>query len=161
MHAVKIAAPANGRFTVLFNLKHFKMPTYSVTQLTTAADCDAVLTIAAKEQKDLDWKKLSVERQKDTYAENSVEISAELTAKEAELAALNDVIAGLPDGELKDDNVKKKTRTEYSIFLLNDRKANYGAVALLEKEYDLQRVLRELEETQKFITEVTARKAAL
>lgn len=130
-------------------------------QLTTAADCDAVLSIAAKEQKDLEWKKLSIQRQKEAYAENSVEIAAELAAKEAELAALDTVINTLPDGELKEDNIKKRRRVDYSIFLLNDRKANYGAVALVEKEYDEQRVLRELEETAALVTEVEARKAAL
>ncbi|MCF3110905.1 hypothetical protein LL912_19120 [Niabella sp. CC-SYL272] len=137
------------------------MPNYSTTQLTTVADCDAVLSIATKEQKDLEWKKLSIERQKEIYAENSVEISAELAAKQAELTTLDTIIAGLPEGELKEENIKKRKRTEYSIFLLTDRKANYGAVALLEKEYDLQRVLRELDETDAFITEVQARKSTM
>lgn len=134
---------------------------YSVNQLSTVADRDAVLNIATKEKKDLEWKKISIERQKETYAENAVEIATELAAKEAELAALDAVIAGLPDGELKEENIKKRRRTEYSIFLLNDRQANYGAVALLEKEYDLQRVMQELAETTVFITEVEARKAAI
>ena len=137
------------------------MPNYSVNQLTTVDDCNAVLNIAQKEQKDLEWRRLSFERQKELYSENAVEVSTELTAKEAELAALDAVIASLPDGELKDENIKKRKRTEYSIFLLNDRKANYGAVALLEKEFDLQRVMRELEETAIFIAEVEARKASL
>ena len=137
------------------------MPNYSVNQLTTVDDCNAVLNIAQKEQKDLEWRRLSFERQKEMYSENAVEVSTELAAKEAELAALDAVIASLPDGELKDENIKKRKRTEYSIFLLNDRKANYGAVALLEKEFDLQRVMRELEETAIFIAEVEARKASL
>lgn len=137
------------------------MPNYSVTQLTTVADCDAVLSIANKEKKDLEWKKLSFERQKEMYSENAVEVSTELAAKQAELSALDAVIASLPDGELKDENIKKRKRTEYSIFLLNDRQANYGAVALLEKEFDLERVLRELEETTVFISEVEARKATV
>lgn len=137
------------------------MPNYSVDQLTTAADCDAMLVLATKEQKDLDWKKLSIERQREQYAENAVEISTELAAKEAELAALDSIVAGLPEGDLKDDNLKKKRRVEYSIFLLTDRKANYGSVALLEKEYDLQRVQREIEETQAFVDEINARKAAV
>lgn len=137
------------------------MPNYSTTQLTTVTDCNAVLNIATKEQKDLEWKKLSIERQKEIYAENAVEISTELAAKQAELTTLDAIIAGLPDGELKEENVKKRKRTEYSIFLLTDRKANYGAVALLEKEYDLQQVLRQLEETTTFIAEVQAQKDSL
>lgn len=137
------------------------MPDYSVDQLTTVEDCNAVLNIATKEQKDLEWKRISIERQKEMYSENAVEISTELAAKEAELTALDAVIAGLPEGDLKEENIKKRKRAEYSIFLLTDRKANYGAVALLDKEYDLQCVLQALEETATFIAEVQARKAAV
>lgn len=31
------------------------MPNYSVTQLTSVSDCDAVLTIATKEKQDLEF----------------------------------------------------------------------------------------------------------
>ncbi|MBZ4192161.1 hypothetical protein [Niabella beijingensis] len=134
------------------------MANYSFDQLITIADFDAVLSIARKEQKDLDWRKLSLERQKQQYAENAVEISTELTAKQAELAALDGIIASLPEGDLKKEHEKRRRRTEYSISLLTDRKTNYGAVALLEKEYDLERVLRELEETAAFITELENRR---
>ncbi|ANH80986.1 hypothetical protein A8C56_08340 [Niabella ginsenosidivorans] len=87
-----------------------------------------------------------------------MEISTELAAKQAELAALDGIIAGLPEGDLKKEHEKRRRRTEYSISLLTDRKTNYGAVALLEKEYDLERVLRELEETAAFITELQNRR---
>lgn len=137
------------------------MSNYSFLQLSTTADCDAILHLVTKEQKDLEWKKLSIERQKETYAENAVEISTELIAKQAELAALDSVIPTLPEGELKEENIKRRKRADYAIFLLTDRKANYGAVALLEKEFDLARVEQELLETASFITSLEARKAEL
>lgn len=137
------------------------MANYSVEQLTTVADCDAVLNIATEEQKNLEWKKLSLERQKEQYAKNAVGIAAELVGKQAEKAALDTVIDNLPDGPTKNENIVKRTKVEYSIFLLENRKTNYGDVALLEREYDMERVAKELEETAVFITEVEARKAAI
>ena len=137
------------------------MAHYPVSQLTTVSDCDAVLNIAASEQKNLEWKKLSVERQKEQYARNAISIAADLMAKQAEKQALDTVVANLPEGATKTENLTKRTKVEYSIFLLENRKTNYGDVALLEKEYDLQRVKRELEETVTFIEEVAARRAAI
>ncbi|WP_346238505.1 hypothetical protein ABDK00_008350 [Niabella insulamsoli] len=137
------------------------MPDYSVQQLTSVSDCDAVLSIATKEQQDLEWKKLSLGRQKQQYADQSVSIAAELAGKQAELEVLDSIIAGLPEGNLKVENQNKKIRAEYSIFLLETRRNNYGDVALLEKELDLQRVERELEETAAFIAEVESRRATI
>lgn len=137
------------------------MPDYSVNQLTSVSDCDAVLSIANKELQDLEWKKLSYQRQKNQYALQAVSIISELAAKRAELEVLNSIIEGLPEGTLKTENQNKKIRVEYSIFLLENRRTNYGDVALLDKELDLQRIERELEETAAFIAEVEARKAAI
>ncbi|HMR81629.1 MAG TPA: hypothetical protein PKE30_00755 [Niabella sp.] len=137
------------------------MPNYSVSQLTSVSDCDAVLSIAGKELQDLEWRKLSYQRQKNQYALQAVSIISELAAKRAELEVLNSIIEGLPEGSLKTENQNKKIRVEYSIFLLENRRTNYGDVALLDKELDLQRIERELEETAAFIAEVEARKAAI
>ncbi len=137
------------------------MPNYSVMQLTSVSDCDAVLTIATKEKQDLEWKKLLLERQKTQYSDQSVSITAELASKKAEVEVLDSIIAGLPEGNLKEENQNKKVRAEYSIFLLENRRNNYGNVALLEKELDLQRVERELTETNAFIAEVEEHKSTL
>lgn len=64
--------------------------------------------LAAKEKKDLYFRTLSLERQRSSYAETAVEIEAELQAVTAELTTLSGIIASLPDGELKDENVTKK-----------------------------------------------------
>ena len=49
---------------------------YSVTNLTTIADCDVLLTMANKEKADLAFKKLSEERLVTNYSTTSVEIAA-------------------------------------------------------------------------------------
>lgn len=131
---------------------------YTLDALTTVADCDAVLTIANKEREDLDFKKLSLQRQVKTYGDNTVEISVELAGVQAELDATNTILNVLPAGAAKDEQQVKKTKLEYKIFLLNERKHNYGSVALLDKQFELGRVERELEETTVFIDAVETRK---
>ena len=134
---------------------------YSTQMLTTVIDCDTVLTIANKEKEDLDFRKLSLERQKDNATDNSVEIDTELAAVNAEITALNAVVAGLPDGVIKTDTQNKIVKLEYRKFLLTTRKTNYGSVSLVEKEYELACTELALTETNAFIAAVTARKAEL
>ena len=67
----------------------------------------------------------------------------------------------MPDGPTKVNELKRKVKLEYKKFLLEDRKESYGAVALLQKELDFERVNNELEEVDGFITVITAHKATL
>ena len=134
---------------------------YSVTNLTTIADCDVLLTMANKEKADLAFKKLSEERLVTNYSTTSVEIDAVLQGVVAEIAAVDSILAVLPEGSTKDSEEKRKVRLEYKKFLLENRKESYGAVALLEKELDLERVNKQLDEVNLFIDAVTAHKATL
>lgn len=134
---------------------------YSVTNLTTIADCDVLLTMTNKEKADLAFKKLSEERLVTNYSTTSVEIDAVLQGVIAEIAAVDSILAVLPNGPTKDSEEKRKVRLEYKKFLLENRKESYGAVALLEKELDLERVNKQLDEVNLFIDAVTAHKATL
>ena len=134
---------------------------YTVQNLTQVADCDVLLSWAQKEKADLTFRKLSVERLTDRYAETSVEVATQLQGVIAELAAVDSYIAILPDGPIKDEAVDKKTRLEYKKFLLEGRVESYGVVALLEKQMDLGRVEQEIAEVDAFMAAVEARKAAL
>ena len=134
---------------------------YSVTNLTTIADCDVLLNMANKEKADLAFKKLSEERLVTNYSTTSVEIDAVLQGVIAEIAAVDSILAVLPNGPTKDSEENRKVRLEYKKFLLENRKESYGAVALLEKELDLERVNKQLDEVNLFIDAVTAHKATL
>ncbi len=134
---------------------------YSIDKITTVADCDLLLAWAAKEKADLNFKKLSEERMTNNYSTTSVEIDAELQSVMAEIAATETIITTLPEGNSKEDAVKKKVRLEYKKFLLENRKESYGVVALLEKELDLAKVTLELAEIDAFTAAITTRKAAL
>lgn len=134
---------------------------YSVQNLTQVSDCNALLTWAAREKSDLNFKRLSDERLTVRFAETSQELDAILQGVLAELAATETIIAVLPEGPSKDEAINKKTRLEYKKFLLENRKESYGTVALLEKEMDLARVEQEIEEVDAFIAAVEEKKAAL
>ncbi|WP_026712103.1 hypothetical protein [Flavobacterium filum] len=134
---------------------------YSVSNLTTVADCDVLLGMAQKEKADLNFRKLSEERLVTNYSNTAVEISAILQGVNAEIAAVDTVIAILPEGPTKEAEEKRKVRLEYRKFLLENRKESYGAVALLDKELDLERVKKQIEEIDVFIAEVTAHRDTL
>jgi len=134
---------------------------YSLNKITTVADCDVLLAWAEKEKSDLTFKQLSVERITVNYSSTSVEIDAILQGVIAEIEATETVIAALPEGPTKEDLQKKKTRLEYKKFLLENRKDSYGSVALLEKELDLERINKELDEVDVFITGITTHKSTL
>jgi hypothetical protein len=134
---------------------------FSTGMITTVADCDLLLSLAAKERSDLEFRKLSVERQRSVYAENAGEVEAELTAVNAELVAVNTVLENLPDGDIKDEQITKKMRLELKLRLLHEKKENYGIVALLVKEFGQARLEQELAAAQDFTTAVEARRKNL
>ena len=134
---------------------------YSVNNLSTVADCNALLNWAGKEKADLNFKRLSDERLTSRIAETSQELDAELQGVLAEISATETIISILPDGPSKDDAINKKTRLEYKKFLLENRRESYGTVALLEKQMDLARVQVEINEVDAFISAIEERKAAL
>ncbi|MFT3795354.1 hypothetical protein [Flavobacterium sp.] len=135
--------------------------TYSVQNLTLVADCNVLLSLAAKERADLDFKRLSEERMTVRFTQTSQEIDADLQGVIVEIAATETIISMLPDGPSKDEAIDKKTRLEYRKFTLENRKESYGTIALLEKEMDLSRTIREIEEVDGFIAVVSERRAAL
>jgi hypothetical protein len=118
-----------------------------------------LLAWAAQEKADLDHKRHNVEYATAKFTVTAQQVNGLLTAITAELAALETVIASLPEGPAMDDNINKKVRAEYKKFLLENRKESYGTVALLEKEMDLGRVPQEIAEVDVFIAAVEAQKA--
>lgn len=134
---------------------------YSFSRIDNVADCDILLSRAAKEKSDLTLKKMVDEHTVSNYGDTSVEIGAVLQGVIAELAATQIMIDNLPEGPTKEDAIKRRKRLEYRQFTLENRKESYGAVALLEKQLDLTRINSELEEVEAFIAGVTAHKETL
>ncbi|WP_162127950.1 hypothetical protein [Flavobacterium phycosphaerae] len=134
---------------------------YSVQNLTQVADCNVLLTWAEREKADLAFKKTAEERLIVKYAETSIEIDAVLQGVITELAVTDGIIASLPDGPVKDEQLKKRKKIDYKKFLLETRRETYGVIALLQKELDVTRLDRELAEIDVFIETVKTYKENL
>lgn len=134
---------------------------YTVSLLTTKADCTALLNIANAEKDSIVYRKTGLQRQSQTASLTSMEIEASLAAVTAELAALDAILATLPAGPTYDENLVRKTKAEYKKFLLEQRRGNYGPIALVEKEYDIACIDQAIVETDAFIAAITARRDEL
>lgn len=134
---------------------------YAVTNLTQVADYDVLLTWAARERADVAFKKTAEERLIVKYAETSVEIDAVLQGVLAEISSLEIIIASLPNGPVKDEQVRKKIKADYKKFLLETRRETYGMIALLQKQSDVARVDQEIESLDEFTSVIEAHKVTL
>ena len=134
---------------------------YSIEKLSNTSDCNALLALANKEQSDLEFRKLSQNRSRDSYLERSSQITTDKTVIQGEVNALTTVIQTLPEGEVKDDAVSRKTKLEYRLFTLEEQNEHYGVLALLEKEMEISLIEKQLLEVNAFKTAVEARLAEL
>jgi hypothetical protein len=134
---------------------------YSISNLTLVADCNALLAWSVREKADLNYKKITIERLTQKYAETSVGLDAEIQGVIAEIAATETIIAALPEGPSKEAQLDKLTRLEYKKFVLENRKESYGSVALLQKESELGRIDQQIVEIDAFVAAVEARVLAL
>lgn len=134
---------------------------YSIEKLTQISDCDAVLTWAQTEKENLELKKLNESKLTRNYSNTSLSIETELQSVITQMNTINAILPTLPEGSIKEENLKKLRKLDYRKFLLEDRRINYGVVALLEKELDVERISKEIVEIDAFMTSVTEKKATL
>ena len=130
---------------------------YTVSMISNRADCQSMIDMANDDKDALAYRRTGLQRQRQTASATSVGIEADLASVVAELAALQTVLNTLPEGSVKEETGVKFTKAEYKKFLLEQRKANNGSVALVEKEYDIACVEQSISETDAFILALTAR----
>jgi hypothetical protein len=131
---------------------------YSVSTLSTRPDCQALINIANAEKGNLEYRKTGISRQHQSASLTSLGIQTELAAVTSELTTLNGIIGNLPAGTTYyDETVVKIKRAEYKKFLLEQRKTNFGPIALVEKQYDIACLDHAISETDAFIARLTTR----
>jgi hypothetical protein len=134
---------------------------YSLNELVSRAECDQLLDMAEDEKRTLLFRKNNLNYRVGTGADTAEETERDLLLVRAQLESMNIILNALPEGPEKKTQEAKKKRLEAREISLSSRNETYSAVARLDKEFDLERINRELEETDKFIAEVSARKAQL
>ncbi len=133
----------------------------SASLLLTKSDCDKVLLSLTKNQKDLDYKKLGLERKIENIANKASSIDTNVASVQAEINSLITVIAGLPDGATKVEMENRKTKADYKLFTLNQRKQKSGTTALVIFQSNMNELDSRLASLVADITAVTTQKAAL
>ena len=134
---------------------------YSLPAIATAADCDAILDMASLDQEELIFQKTLQERQYKLVTSGSSGVEAELTGAVAEITALETAEANLPEGPAKQSLTDKLADLRHKQFLLEKRRRRYGIAALLQKEYDITAIEKQLTEHVSYMDAVTQRKAEL
>ena len=133
----------------------------STALLATKADCDTVLAELSDVKQNLDFRKLSLERSKDNATQRASSVDADLAGVTAEIDSLTTVITTLLEGATKTEMQNRKTKAEYKLFTLNQRKLNSGTTAVILYESGLNEVTQRLTAVEADIAEVEARKAAI
>ena len=134
---------------------------YSVSLLTTRPDCQALIDIANSDKKGLLYRRAGLEIQSDSATSNSTEIDAELSAVTAEIASLQAIINGLPDGPTRDILILRYKKADVKKALLESRKDKYGVLSLLQKENDIACIDKDIIEIDAYVTALTDRMNAL
>jgi hypothetical protein len=134
---------------------------YSVNRLTKAADCDAVIARINKEKANLEFEKLSVLRDYEFAISRSTKLTADIQVATQEIAVYDQVIAGLPEGEIKEEQLVKRRKADNRLFNYNEFMQKYGSTALLEMEMKVNLIDKQLAELLVLTQAIEARKAAL
>jgi len=137
---------------------------YNTQLLATKPDCQALLNIANSEKETLTYRKTGIDRQRQSAGLIAAEIETELASVTAEMDALQTVYDNLPegpDGPTRQETLVDFTKAKYKKFLLEQRKGSYGILSVLEKEYDISRIEKDITETDAFILALTTRMNAI
>jgi hypothetical protein len=133
----------------------------SFNSITTAADCDALLLLANREKSEITYAIDTITRRINSITTSAAELTADVATVTAKIATQDTIISSLPDGEAKEEAITEKMGLEYRLRVLNDRIDNYGAVAFLRRENELEVQNAALDRQEIFITEIQNRRAQI
>jgi hypothetical protein len=134
---------------------------YSLTNLTSVADCDLLIGMLTKEQEDLVVQKVVQTKRADDLSDNSVDFQTDLISVQGELDIIEGVIAALPNGPQKEKQLTARLALELRLRRLNERKDNYGPVGLINAQYQIEVLDLTLTAINNLIADVQTRRAQI
>ncbi len=134
---------------------------FTTNSTSSVEGCDALLQMANNDKAKLELRQTILTAQRTSNANSTTSRQQELGQLNADLLQVLDKIQALPEGEEKSDQIQEKMRLEYRIYVLNRRVEGDHSTDLLEKEYDMATVEKELEAANEFIAAINARKLEL
>ncbi|MGB5977882.1 MAG: hypothetical protein WBG62_10760 [Cyclobacteriaceae bacterium] len=134
---------------------------YSLLQIRTVEECDNLLKLVGDEKDDLGYRVTTLERQIESNLSRAIETATDLQVITVEMDVLQPVLDTLPEGTTKTENYNRWKRLEYRKFQLTSRSNTNGVVALIEREFDLERSRQGIQEADVLIAAIEAHKATL
>ncbi|MBC7534639.1 MAG: hypothetical protein H7258_02985 [Ferruginibacter sp.] len=134
---------------------------YTLNAITSVADCDTLLRIADIDQQELNYKKIQQDRAYGITSSGSSGVDAQLTATLSEITGLEAAVANLPEGPAKQNLVDRIADLQHKKYLLEKRRRRYGSLAMLQKQYAISCIEKQVVESVNYIDAVTRRKADL
>jgi hypothetical protein len=134
---------------------------YSLSNLTSVADCDLLIGMLTKEQEDLVFQQVVQTKRADDLSDNSVDFQTDLISVQGELDIIEGVIAALPNGPQKEKQLTAKLALELRLRRLNERKDNYGPVGLINAQYQIEVLDLTLSSINNLIADVQTRRAQI
>jgi hypothetical protein len=92
----------------------------------------ALLIELTKKGDDANFASTSANRRVQSLETSATKVESDIAAKTSEIATYTTIIASLPDGEIKDSFIQKKTLAEQDLYRLNIRARSVGGKALLD-----------------------------
>jgi len=134
---------------------------FSVSKLTTVAECDKATALATERKTNLQFEQTLAGKDLTDQEKVVQQTNINLITVKAEITGTEAAIAGMPEGEQK-ENYQDKLRR------LNDRKDNLeerlrkgGAAALLDTELDAALLIAQITEIDAYLAAIAAHKATL
>jgi HD superfamily phosphodiesterase len=134
---------------------------YSIDQLTTVEECDAVLEILASD-KEVAESKLTIQRISiERHEAASQESFSELETVEPLQVALQNMVDTMPEGAIKDRYLKDLDRLAVRKRILSERVEQYSKEDLLLKQLEYNRMENDLPLYDALVQQVQNKKATL
>ena len=133
---------------------------YSIEQIITLADCNALLDAATLNKRRLQGKKVHEEDQY-TLLNSSAGIDVALASIAAIITAYQSVYDAMQEGPAKRNYLLKIQQQQVKQTQLQTRRERYGVQALLEKEFAMTCLDEQIVESDAYIQALTDRKGKL
>jgi hypothetical protein len=92
----------------------------------------ALLIELTKKGDDANFASISAQRRVESLETSAAKVESDIAAKTSEIATYTTIIDSLPNGEIKDGFIQKKTLAEQDLYRLNIRARSVGGKALLD-----------------------------
>jgi len=131
----------------------------NINSLESISECDNILGVAIEIKNDFERKLLAASQKQALLSNSAIGLDQKIAWATEDLQRVNEQIASLPEGKEKEAAITQRMRIELNLRVLNGGIDNYGIVALLEADLNVEMYTGTMEKIDSFIAEVEAKKS--